>query len=215
MEEVLVEVLLGILSKDSGNSGGVELGTSSTTQHLEDICQVHVLVPFDLGIVVLRSLDDNEMGREIDTPGESACGDKDLDLVIQEQLFSQLPIRLDEAGVVQSYSEADCLLQRFILDSRKVELKVILLHVQEPTRIILHSAEVDQVLRRESCLSSGGYKDNYWLVWTVRLHREECWPVHGLHQWTKASNFWEPIDVQLQRYWSYRVPEVEQAIFDT
>ena len=106
VKEVLVERLLAVLCEDACDSGSVELRSTGSTQHLQYIGEVHVLVAFNFGVEVLRAFDNDKMGRQVDTPGQRACGHKNLNLVVCEELFGQLSVRLDKTGMVKPDAEA-------------------------------------------------------------------------------------------------------------
>jgi len=154
VEEVLVKVLLGVLREDAGNTRVVKLRTPGSAQHLQHIRQIHVLVALHLGVVELCALDDDQVGRQIDTPGQRAGGHQDLNLVVQEELLSQLPVRLDQTGMMKSDAKVDGFLERIVLDPSQIELQVIFVHPQEPSRVVFHAAKVDQIFGSESGLPS-------------------------------------------------------------
>ena len=51
------------------------------------------------------------MSGEIDSPGECAGSDQDLDLLVAEKLLDQSALFFIEACVVQAYSKSQCKLQ--------------------------------------------------------------------------------------------------------
>mmetsp|Transcript_8552 Transcript_8552/g.20310 ORF Transcript_8552/g.20310 Transcript_8552/m.20310 type:complete len:405 (+) Transcript_8552:1211-2425(+) len=82
----------------------VVLGTSGSTDHLHHV-HGRQLVPLALlGIVDLRALDDDGVGRQVHTPRQSGCGHQDLDVSVGVQILHQLSISTGQTGVVHSKS---------------------------------------------------------------------------------------------------------------
>lgn len=95
---------------------------------------------------------------------------------------------------MQTDAKVDSLLKCIVLDSGQVELEVVFIHVQEPARIILHAAEVDEILRSKAGLSPRRHENNDGLFRAVVLNGQERRPVHGLHQGAETPYFGEAVD---------------------
>ena len=56
-------------------------------------------------IKVLSALDDDQVGRRVDTPGQSGCGHQDLDLACHKEGLRDGPVALAETSMVESNAE--------------------------------------------------------------------------------------------------------------
>ena len=97
--------------------------------------------------------------------------------------------------MMQADTKVDSLLQGVVLDPRQVQLQIFFVHVKEPTGIIFHAAEVDEILGCQTRLSPGRHKDDDGFCGTMVLDSQKRWPVHGLHQGTKTSDLGEAVNV--------------------
>ncbi len=79
IEKLLVEVLLDIVNEDDGHALVIILGSPSTSHHLENIRDWIVNVAMGLPIIVLCSLDNHKMGREVHPPSKCAGSYEDLE----------------------------------------------------------------------------------------------------------------------------------------
>ncbi len=57
---------------------------------------------------------DDQMSGKVDSPGECAGSDQDLDLLVAEKLLDQSAVFFVEACMVQAYAESQCQLQVLI-----------------------------------------------------------------------------------------------------
>ena len=60
------------------------------------ICDWHVDISLELAVIEFSSLDDDEVGREVDAPGYGGRGDHHLDLHAHVQLFDSAAVSLNQ-----------------------------------------------------------------------------------------------------------------------
>ena len=68
-------MFLGVLNKNNCHSLVIELRSSRSSHHLEDVCYRVVDIVLGFAIKVLGSLDDDEVGRKVHAPCQGACCD--------------------------------------------------------------------------------------------------------------------------------------------
>ena len=66
---------------------------NAPTHHVRDR---HVDVAFELAVIVLGPLDDDEVGGEVDAPGEGGRSNHHLDLEERVELLHRLPVPLNQ-----------------------------------------------------------------------------------------------------------------------
>mgnify|MGYP001167085184 CR=1 FL=1 len=71
----MLPVLLFFSYVHAGDTVVVKLGSTCTTDHLQEVCEREVDVPLLSGVVKLCALDDDQAGGEVDSPGQSRRGD--------------------------------------------------------------------------------------------------------------------------------------------
>lgn len=102
--------------------------------------------------------------------------------------------------MMEADTERECFLERVVFDGRENSMKFVFIgNIQETPWVIFHSAKGNQVLCRQSRLSSRGNKDNDRLVGRVRLDGQESRTIHGLHKRAESPNLWETLNVNLKR----------------
>ena len=72
---------------------------------LTQLCEASLL-----GIVQLGALDDDRVGRQVDTPSQCSCAAEDLDQSIPKQALDQIPVRPQHASVVDARASFEQLL---------------------------------------------------------------------------------------------------------
>ena len=70
IQKFLIEVLLFFMYENTGYTLLIELRTTCTTYHLEQVCQGEVHVAADLRVEELSAFDDNQSCREVNTPSK-------------------------------------------------------------------------------------------------------------------------------------------------
>lgn len=88
VEEFTIEVLLGVLAVYHCYSSVIELRTSCSSDHLQQVSGLEVDIFVSLCVEVLSSFDEDETSREVDSPSKRRCCDHDLDLVLYEKLLT-------------------------------------------------------------------------------------------------------------------------------
>ena len=81
VHKLLIKVFLDIMNENHSHSLVVKLRSASTPRHLQDVRNVKVHIALGFAIEELGALDNDEMGGEVDAPGQGCGGDQDLDLV--------------------------------------------------------------------------------------------------------------------------------------
>ena len=78
----------------------VELRSTSSTEDLKDVEDAHVYKRSMLGVVDLRSLDDDSMRREVDPPGQGSCAHQHSDLTTSKIFLHQVPESTNQRPVL-------------------------------------------------------------------------------------------------------------------
>ena len=71
-------MFLDVVNKNHSYTSVVVLRPPGPPHHLEDVRDWVVDVALRLPVEILGSLDDHQVGGEIDSPGQRTCGNKDL-----------------------------------------------------------------------------------------------------------------------------------------
>lgn len=88
-------------------------------------------VPFSLSVKELSSLDNDQMSWEIDTPSESGRSNKNLNLLIDVELFDELSILVVETGMMEADSEDERQLEVLITHLVLTQMRHLhLVHVE-------------------------------------------------------------------------------------
>lgn len=80
VEEFLIEIFLHVMHQDDGDALVAELWSTGSTHHLQHIGDWHVHVTLQFAVVVLGTLDDDQMGWQIDTPRKRCGRNENLNL---------------------------------------------------------------------------------------------------------------------------------------
>ena len=131
IQELFVEVLLLLSNKDTSDTAVIKLRSTCSSYHLEKISQREINISLQLGIIELRPFDDHEPCREVDTPCQSAGGHQHLDLLLDEQLFDNLPVALSKASMVHAHTELDGVSKVLILNKFTYLSDLFWVHEQE------------------------------------------------------------------------------------
>ena len=78
----------------------VKLRSTSSTEDLKDVEDAHVYKRSMLGVVDLRSLDDDSMRREVDPPGQGSCAHQHSDLTTSKIFLHQVPESTNQRPVL-------------------------------------------------------------------------------------------------------------------
>ena len=73
-------------------------------QHLHHVQRAELRPAALFGAVNLRALDDDGVGGQVDSPGESGGGNEDFNVALSEQIFREQTIQEMEPGVVDGES---------------------------------------------------------------------------------------------------------------
>ena len=84
IEELLIKVLLLFVHKHTGVTSFVELGTTRSPYHLEEISEREVNISLGLGVEVFSPLDNHQSRREVHSPSKSARCHQYLDLLLHK-----------------------------------------------------------------------------------------------------------------------------------
>ena len=77
-----------MICNDDPLSHGIVLRPTSPTHHLQNILRTELNPLSLLGAVYLSAFNDNCVGWEVDTPGQSRSRDQDLDVPGCEEIFN-------------------------------------------------------------------------------------------------------------------------------
>lgn len=73
VEELLVERFFHVVHQDNCYARIVELWSTCSTNHLQNVGDGHIDVPFEFSIVILGSFDHYQMCWEVDATSQSCC----------------------------------------------------------------------------------------------------------------------------------------------
>jgi len=73
IQELSIEILLRCMHQYHGDSAIIELRTASTSDHLQHICYREILVSPALTVEELGPFHNNEVGGQVDAPGQCGC----------------------------------------------------------------------------------------------------------------------------------------------
>mmetsp|Transcript_115361 Transcript_115361/g.366862 ORF Transcript_115361/g.366862 Transcript_115361/m.366862 type:complete len:695 (+) Transcript_115361:1573-3657(+) len=171
VDEAPVEVLLRLVHHDDGSGLGVELRSAGSTHHLKHVRDGEVHIALQRAIVVLGTLDDHQVRREVDTPRQRRRRDQDQDLALTEELLGDLAVALWEARVMDTDAVGQSLLEARVRDPPHRVLQLVRLQLAELLRVLVRVRrhEGDNVEGREARLTTRGYEDQRRLH-AVRLH---------------------------------------------
>ena len=129
----------------------------------------------------MNTFDDNKVSGEVNAPGQSGRCDKNLNLLIDEELFDNAAILLSETSVMDANAEGQRQLQVGIADGGRQLFHVSFGQSHKLARILFTGQETNQIQRRKSCLSSRRHEYQRGLVGRVLFDSLECRFVHGGH----------------------------------
>ena len=197
VKELLVEVLLLLGDENACDTAVVELRPARPANHLEEIGERKVHVPFEIRIVELGAFHDDEPCRKVHSPRQRARRDQHLNLLLHEELLDDLPVALGEACVMHAHSKLYCVLQILVLDELTDLMDLLRVHVQERLLelknavviaqshlLLISGTHRNQVQGGETRLPSRRHEYEHRMTPGVRHDRLVCWPVHRGHPWT-------------------------------
>lgn len=94
-----------MIGDDDTFSESVVLRSTSSSKHLQDILRRQFHPTTFLGVVDLGSLDDDDVGGKVDSPGESRRRDQNLDTPVVEEVLDEGSIGTVHSGVMDGESE--------------------------------------------------------------------------------------------------------------
>jgi hypothetical protein len=88
--DIVIHLLLQ--GQDDGFTLFIELRTTCTTKDLLNIEDTDIFILSRLGIIHLRALNHDCIGRQVYTPSKGSSRDKDLDVTFHEELLNNVPV---------------------------------------------------------------------------------------------------------------------------
>mmetsp|Transcript_22063 Transcript_22063/g.63640 ORF Transcript_22063/g.63640 Transcript_22063/m.63640 type:complete len:485 (+) Transcript_22063:714-2168(+) len=137
VDEASVKVFLGLVNHDHSTCFSVKLWSASTPHHLQHIGDREVDITLELTIIILGTLDDDQMSGKIHAPCQRRRRNQYLDLRLHKELLDDLSIPLRQPRVVDTDPELERVLQAGIRDTALRVLQLVGLQLRELLRVLL------------------------------------------------------------------------------
>lgn len=179
------------------------LRPSCSTKHLLDVQNAEIFALSQIRVVNVSSLDDNSIGRHIDTPCQSGSRKKNLDLTFSEHFLHRVSVWSDHACVMKTTTELDNIFQLSVLESGVLLQNVS--HLSYVVIIFQLFRSLNDVFAIFDCLSSWVYKYQDLLVSfkIIQSHFVAFFVVNV----TDVSSLWK---VVVRVFWVFYTNEVNR-----